>query len=1208
MKNPEFKIKKFKDSTVYTLESASSGGTSAGSISSTNSPVGKLQRRNSIIVQDGQELDELKRPSGSMFLKFRVKTLPDDEKTIIAYGGFGTTPADVTVKTAKIKPFDANDTGEVIVRIKKLLADRDFIGVQKIYLDIPNGLKPRLEDLIDYTENDERLELYSAEDHDTDDKTGGGQTAYYVNGKRVSIPGKPQAQVAGSSRGVASTGMVSINATDDGQRLIKALISQNKLSRDTKLVGNKITLRKDDYKKILNTLGNDRFQQYFTKKSEISEKGVGEDHSTMTQGYGRESASTGMAFSNRAKGAIPEEKTRLDQSCWYNKKIGNPKTKVKGGVRVNNCGPKESYQLDEYEIRTFTDQDGNVWEVDDEGNRVLVKGVGGSGTRTGGSRAGRSDDSPYNLKNKTTGKLLLQKGTQSPAVFNGLQHALNVAAKLQFGSWEPVRATKEEGITESTDYDKMDLTNMSDEEIKELAAKIAGGSAMAYSDELAYLMSMRSEQRKSKPPANNTGTQGVAKAADAEPLQTAYSNSRRYKIDLVKTTKGWKVLIYDLYRNKLYDEFETRGTSQQDALRVFNDTVNYTNKHLAEQGVAEGLQQTLRKIVPGYAEREINKRMDAEKFGRTDVDRDTNYYRYKKILDKLKKQGVAENLDQDESVLNHFAEVVADELGYDPEEVMDNIVEEMTTPGGISVYTYTDDDQTYYMGVLGAGKPSALVTTSHAGGGTENELEISIGDQVEYVVKYGAKTPVLTDTKNKPIAQAKPGQDENDLVGIALDMLWGRMQHSFGKGVAEGRDSFHHPYGPGQTGEEERRNRERNWGVEPEDKNVYEIDRYYFKVPFDQREKAKNLWKMRFDPDKKLWYKAKYNTSGSNFDWHLQNIIQAFGEPIGVKKEGWTHDSLADRLFEHERTYEEYLQNLLEIYSVFKQPQKQGMEEGVVEAAKWRDPKYKDILYTQTPGDSDDYDNIGYGYDFPERPKNDPGQKRRMGGVGSEFDNNDPLKKRTGIKHTLNRAGPRKGLPSRDQINRLKGSIKDAHGKHRKPNLPEQGVAEGSDDLETHQNPDPNEYDMEGDFVKNQIHTIVRVMKHLEHAIGDDENLPEWVEEKISQAKGMLVSVMNYMISEKEKQDDLSQSNFDENDQYFETLDQKLNNLISEKALSKSMQRFMGMVHAVQKGDMTAPSPAVAKAAKGMSMKAAHDYAATKHAGLPEKKRASKKK
>ena len=73
----------------------------------------------------------------------------------------------------------------------------------------------------------------------------------------------------------------------------------------------------------------------------------------------------------------------------------------------------------------------------------------------------------------------------------------------------------------------------------------------------------------------------------------------------------------------------------------------YADTPLDEQGVAEGLPQTLRKVVPGYAKREIDKKMDAEKFGRTDVDRDANYYRYKKIQDKIKEQGVAEGKKPD---------------------------------------------------------------------------------------------------------------------------------------------------------------------------------------------------------------------------------------------------------------------------------------------------------------------------------------------------------------------------------------------------------------------------------------------------------------------------------------------------------------------------------------------------------------------------------
>ena len=62
--------------------------------------------------------------------------------------------------------------------------------------------------------------------------------------------------------------------------------------------------------------------------------------------------------------------------------------------------------------------------------------------------------------------------------------------------------------------------------------------------------------------------------------------------------------------------------------------------------VAEGLPQTLRKVVPGYAKREIDKKMDAGKFGKTDADKDANFQRYKKIQDKLKEQGVAEGVEQ----------------------------------------------------------------------------------------------------------------------------------------------------------------------------------------------------------------------------------------------------------------------------------------------------------------------------------------------------------------------------------------------------------------------------------------------------------------------------------------------------------------------------------------------------------------------------------
>ena len=52
-------------------------------------------------------------------------------------------------------------------------------------------------------------------------------------------------------------------------------------------------------------------------------------------------------------------------------------------------------------------------------------------------------------------------------------------------------------------------------------------------------------------------------------------------------------------------------------------------------------------------------------------------------------------------------------------------------------------------------------------------------------------------------------------------------------------------------------------------------------------------------------------------------------------------------------------------------------------------------------------------------------------------------------------------------------------------------------------------------------------------------------------------------------------------------------------AKSKAQQKFMGMVHAAQKGEKAA-STKVAKVAKRMKKKDAEDYASTKHKGKPE--------
>lgn len=85
----------------------------------------------------------------------------------------------------------------------------------------------------------------------------------------------------------------------------------------------------------------------------------------------------------------------------------------------------------------------------------------------------------------------------------------------------------------------------------------------------------------------------------------------------------------------------------------------------------------------------------------------------------------------------------------------------------------------------------------------------------------------------------------------------------------------------------------------------------------------------------------------------------------------------------------------------------------------------------------------------------------------------------------------------------------------------EQGVAEEYNgnvkDTEL-KNVDPDNHSRgEGEFVKNQLHTMKRVITHLDNAIGRGEDLPDWVQSEIAQAVDKIVGVMDYSISSKEQ-------------------------------------------------------------------------------------------
>jgi len=55
------------------------------------------------------------------------------------------------------------------------------------------------------------------------------------------------------------------------------------------------------------------------------------------------------------------------------------------------------------------------------------------------------------------------------------------------------------------------------------------------------------------------------------------------------------------------------------------------------------------------------------------------------------------------------------------------------------------------------------------------------------------------------------------------------------------------------------------------------------------------------------------------------------------------------------------------------------------------------------------------------------------------------------------------------------------------------------------------EYDQEGDMAKDSIKTVVRHAQALEKILGDNDNLPEWVQSKLAKIEGMMTAVDDYM-------------------------------------------------------------------------------------------------
>lgn len=75
--------------------------------------------------------------------------------------------------------------------------------------------------------------------------------------------------------------------------------------------------------------------------------------------------------------------------------------------------------------------------------------------------------------------------------------------------------------------------------------------------------------------------------------------------------------------------------------------------------------------------------------------------------------------------------------------------------------------------------------------------------------------------------------------------------------------------------------------------------------------------------------------------------------------------------------------------------------------------------------------------------------------------------------------------------------------------------------LRLRENKDPNEYDQEGEMAKTQLKTIMRNAQDLMKMLGDDDNLPEWVQNKITKANDYLDSATDYLKSNGEDDEEV---------------------------------------------------------------------------------------
>jgi hypothetical protein len=114
---------------------------------------------------------------------------------------------------------------------------------------------------------------------------------------------------------------------------------------------------------------------------------------------------------------------------------------------------------------------------------------------------------------------------------------------------------------------------------------------------------------------------------------------------------------------------------------------------------------------------------------------------------------------------------------------------------------------------------------------------------------------------------------------------------------------------------------------------------------------------------------------------------------------------------------------------------------------------------------------------------------------------------------------------------------------------------------ETAKSIDKGEYDYEGQMARTQLQTILRNSKDLIDMLSDEDNMPEWVQSKITLAQDYITCVRDYLQSKEELEEqfdvieeyimELAEANKIDPESIWETLESVDDNELLEYAIDK---------------------------------------------------------